>query len=169
VNAGDAIQKGIELSAELNIPFPSGDFFDRMWIRAGWAYSHYRYGSFVKDTFDFSGKKLPSVPEHAITSIMNLQMNNGAFVNVTYYHASRIYLNDANTASAEPYTLIGGKIGWVKGFKKIAIKLYVGADNLLDEVYSLGNDINDARGRYYNTAAGRNYFAGMQLTLPARR
>ena len=96
--------------------------------------------------------------------MVDLQLRNGLFSNITYYFASRIYLNDANTASAEPYHLLGWKIGWQRTFKKFALKIYAGADNLLDEVYSLGNDINDARGRYYNTAAARNYYAGVQFS-----
>jgi iron complex outermembrane receptor protein len=37
----------------------------------------------------------------------------------------------------------------------------VGADNLLDEVYSLGNDINAAANRFYNAAPRRNYYVGL--------
>ncbi|HEX6182066.1 MAG TPA: TonB-dependent receptor [Chitinophagaceae bacterium] len=168
VNAGDTKQKGIELSAEY-----SKQYSDRLVryfsLHANWAYNHYRYGSFTKDTVDFSGKQLPSVPQQTIGAMLNVQLGNGAFLDLTYYYASKIFLNDANTAFAEPYHLLGGKIGWQKTLNKFAFKLYAGADNLMDEVYSLGNDINDARGRYYNTAAGRNYFIGIQLSTPGRR
>ena len=44
-----------------------------------------------------------------------------------------------------------------------------GADNLLNVTYSLGNDINAAGNRYYNAAAGRNYYLGLRFSLPSPR
>jgi iron complex outermembrane receptor protein len=44
-------------------------------------------------------------------------------------------------------------------------QLYAGVDNLLNQTYSLGNDINGFGGRYFNVAAGRNYFAGVKYKL----
>jgi iron complex outermembrane receptor protein len=60
-------------------------------------------------------------------------------------------------------------LGWERTIrKKFKLNFYAGADNLLDEVYSLGNDINDPRGRYYNTAAPRNYYAGISFQVLAK-
>jgi iron complex outermembrane receptor protein len=44
-----------------------------------------------------------------------------------------------------------------------------GVDNLLDEQYSLGNDVNGFGGRYFNAAAGRNYYVSLQLQLLTRK
>jgi iron complex outermembrane receptor protein len=41
--------------------------------------------------------------------------------------------------------------------------VFVGANNLLNEIYSLGNDINAAGGRYFNAAPALNYYAGLSL------
>jgi iron complex outermembrane receptor protein len=38
-----------------------------------------------------------------------------------------------------------------------------GVDNLLDQKYSLGNDINGFGGRYYNAAPGRNYYVALLI------
>jgi iron complex outermembrane receptor protein len=43
------------------------------------------------------------------------------------------------------------------------IEIFAGGENLGNTRYSLGNDINAAAGRYYNTAPGRNYYAGVSL------
>jgi iron complex outermembrane receptor protein len=60
--------------------------------------------------------------------------------------------------------LLGAKIGVQKWFRnRWKVKLMVGADNLLDQDYSLGNDLNGFGGRYYNAAAGRNYYASVVL------
>ena len=82
------------------------------------------------------------------------------------YIASIIYLNDANDASADPYQLVGLRLGYLLSHRsKMKINLYLGADNLLDQTYSLGNDINAAAGRYYNAAAKRNYYFGIGLSF----
>jgi iron complex outermembrane recepter protein len=41
--------------------------------------------------------------------------------------------------------------------------LYAGADNLLDEKYSLGNDINAAGNRFFNAAPTINYYLGVKV------
>jgi iron complex outermembrane receptor protein len=41
--------------------------------------------------------------------------------------------------------------------------LFLGVDNLLDQDYSLGNDLNAPGGRYYNAAPGRNYYLGFNV------
>ena len=43
------------------------------------------------------------------------------------------------------------------------MKLQAGADNLLNQEYSLGNDLNGFGGRYYNAAPTRNFFASVIL------
>ena len=61
-------------------------------------------------------------------------------------------------------------ICWVRGLdikrilkRKSAFEIFAGADNLFDTKYSLGNDINAFGGRYYNAAAGRNYYVGISF------
>jgi iron complex outermembrane receptor protein len=45
------------------------------------------------------------------------------------------------------------------------LEFFGGVDNLLDRKYSLGNDLNAAAGRYYNTATGRNFYLGIKAAL----
>lgn len=164
INAGDTRQKGIEFTADYFRRFGESSFLAEVMMEAAYTFSHFRYGSFTKDTLDFSGKTIPSVPAHTFSLLLDARAKNGLYINASFYAASKIFLNDANTAAAEPYKLIGLRLGWAWGIKKnLVLNFYTGVDNLLDEVYSLGNDINDARGRYYNTAPRRNYFAGIAL------
>lgn len=162
VNAGDVQQKGIELHADYTYSASSSGILDYLILRADYTYNHFRYGSFIKGTDDYSGKTVPSVPSNTLSGLLDINFKNGLYVNTTYYAASRIFLNDANTATASPYHLLSSRIGWKKTLKKkYKINLYAGADNLLNEKYSLGNDINAAANRFYNAAPERNYYAGM--------
>ena len=162
-NAGDIKEKGLELHADYTYS-PVGKFIDNFTIQADYTYNHFRYGSFVKGTSDFSGKEVPSVPGNTFSAMGDITLKNGIYLNSTFYAASKIFLNDANTFSAKAYQVLGARIGWKKTFtKKYRINFYAGADNLMDEVYSLGNDINAAANRFYNAAPRRNYYAGLAL------
>ena len=129
-----------------------------------YTFNHFRYGSFIKGQDDYSGKTVPSVPNQSLSVLADLLFKKGVYINTTYYVASKIFLNDANTAAAKPYHLLGARLGWKTTLnKKYKISIYTGADNLLDEKYSLGNDINAAANRFYNAAPRRNYYAGISL------
>jgi iron complex outermembrane receptor protein len=126
--------------------------------------NNFHYGSFVKGADDFSGKKLPSVPSSVLSLLGDIYLKNGIYFRTSYYGSSSIFLNDANTAKAEPYHLLGMQLGWKKNIKsRYEMNFYVGADNLLDEKYSLGNDINAAANRFYNAAPERNYYVGFSF------
>jgi iron complex outermembrane receptor protein len=164
VNAGDVKQKGIELNADYTYTPFNNKTIDYLLIQAAYSYNHFRYGSFVKGVDDFSGKTVPSVPGNTFSLLTDLQLKNGFYSNATYYAASKIFLNDANTFTANAYHLLGWRLGWKKILqKKYKLNIYAGADNLLDEKYSLGNDINAAANRFYNAAPRRNYYAGVAL------
>ena len=163
VNAGNVKEKGLEITADYYGSTQKG-IIDDYRINAAYTYNHFRYGSFVKGVDDFSGKTVPSVPSNTLSVLGDIQLKTGFYSNITYYAASKIFLNDANTASAEAYHLLGCRLGYKKTLhKKYKFSFYTGVDNLLDENYSLGNDINAAANRFYNAAPGRNYYVGLSF------
>ena len=163
INAGNSRQKGLELTADYFTSFRS-KWLQYGTINAAFTLNHFRYGEFVRGSEDFSGKILPSVPARSFSLLADVQFKNGCYSNATWFAASAIMLNDANTSKAAAYQLLGWRIGWQKSIrKKYKWNFFAGADNLLNEKYSLGNDINAAAGRYYNAAAPRNYYAGISF------
>lgn len=163
VNSGDIKQKGIEFHADYR-QFLNGNFFRSISARTDITLNHFRYGSFIKGSDDFSGNQLPSVPSSVIALLAEAGFNYGIYLNASYYTASSIYMNDANTAKADPYHLLGCQLGWKKKDRgAFRLSIYAGIDNLLDESYSLGNDINAAGNRFYNPAPRRNYYAGAAI------
>jgi iron complex outermembrane receptor protein len=163
INAGDSKQKGIEFHGDYSKNY-FGPVVRKFNLRTDFTYNHFRYGNFVKGNDNFSGKTLPSVPATMLSLLANVYAYNGLYLYASYYNVSSIFLNDANTAKADPYHLLGCQLGWLKKEKgPYRIKVYAGADNLLNEKYSLGNDINAAGGRYYNAAPKRNYYIGISV------
>src|SRR5690606_9875810 len=97
-----------------------------------------------------------------ISILTDLVMKNGIYLTLNFYSASAIYLNDANTAKAEPYKILGGRLGWRKDWNdKYRLNLDIGGENLFDELYSLGKDSNGAGNKLYNAAAGYSHYAGV--------
>ncbi len=163
VNAGNTKQKGIEISADYTTFFKS-NLLDYLTVKTAFTLNDFKYGDFTKGKTEFSGKKLPSVPANTISAIVDLQFKKNIYLNTTYYYAAKIYLDDANSVAADVYHLLGCRVGWKPAIKSnVRINLYTGVDNLLNELYSLGNDVNAAAGRYYNAAPARNYYVGISL------
>ncbi|HEX6845841.1 MAG TPA: TonB-dependent receptor [Chitinophagaceae bacterium] len=164
-NAGSTKQKGIESQASYLI-LPRGSFISnsKIWISHTW--NDFTYNEFKQLTNDYSGKKLPSVAKNTVAAGADFSSKQGFYLNVTYYYSDPIPLNDANSEFASAYNLLGTRLGWRKDLKKKnKLELFAGIENAFDVTYSLGNDINAAGGRYYNAAAGRNFYGGLSVGL----
>lgn len=163
INSGKTNQHGIETS--INYPlFASEEFIARsnFWISHTWHNFHYK--NFVQLNNDFSGNRMPAEAPHTVSAGFDFLAKCGVLGTATYFFSDKIALNDANSAYANAYHLVGLKIGYQKTIKqKIQIRLSAGADNLLNQKYSLGNDVNGFGGRYYNAAAGRNYYTSLTV------
>ncbi len=163
-NAGSATQQGIEASAEYYLVRNTNQFITLLKSAVSLTLNDFHYKSFKRGADDFSGKVLPGVARNTGVITADLYTRPGLYLNATYFHSSAIFLNDANSAEASPYDLLGGRVGYLCTRPgKTGVEVFAGADNLLDETYSLGNDINAANGRYYNVAARRNFYAGIKL------
>ncbi len=162
-NAGNTAQKGIE--SGITIPLLlNNSFIDRSSIWINYTYHDFEYKSFTKDTNNFSGKSLPGIAPHTLSTGYTITANNGLTATVSYLYSDEVPLNDANTVFAKSYHLLGVRIGFEKKFKKkLAAKLMLGGDNLLNETYSLGNDVNAFGGRYFNAAPQQNWHASLSL------
>jgi iron complex outermembrane receptor protein len=105
---------------------------------------------------------MPGDAKHAFSTGIDAITKGGFNTTLTYYYSGKIPLNDANTAYANAYNIVGAKIGYKKQVgDKWQFRLNAGIDNLLNEKYSLGNDLNAAGGRYYNAAPVRNYYVSV--------
>jgi iron complex outermembrane receptor protein len=115
---------------------------------------------------DYSGKELPGIPKYNFIIAADARFKPGLYTNITFQAVDKIPMNDANSEYADSYALLSARLGWQFHLRdKHVMDLFIAADNLLDETYSLGNDINAAGGRYYNAAAGRNFSAGIRMNF----
>ena len=161
LNAGKSKQQGVEANLSYQL-IPKGKPLS-VAIQGAYAYHHFKYDDFVQLGQDFSGKQMPGVAPHNYTLMADVVSHNGLFAFLSYNHSSKIALNDANTQYADGFQLISMKLGYQKQIKNMPFQVSAGADNLLDQTYSLGNDINGFGGRFYNLAPGRSFYLGLKL------
>jgi iron complex outermembrane receptor protein len=163
VNAGKTKQRGLESTVRWSVPVGKRIFRD-LTIWSTQTFNHYRFDEYINDDQDYSGNKVTGVPPTIITAGLDITLASGLYSNITATYTDHIPLHDANEEFAPEYTLLGVRLGYRgKITSKIPIDIFGGMDNALDEMYSLGNDLNAVGGRFYNAAPGRNYFVGIKV------
>jgi iron complex outermembrane recepter protein len=161
-NAGSAKQSGLETYLSYTFINDELQFVNHLLFYASHTWNNFHYKNFKQVDNDYSGNMLPGVTPQTVAAGLDLNTKAGIYANTTFFYSGRIALNDANKDYASAYNLLGLKLGYKNKFsKEIHFEIFAGGENLLDEKYSLGNDINAFGGRYFNAAPGRNYFAGI--------
>jgi iron complex outermembrane receptor protein len=127
------------------------------------AYQPYRFNDYLIGSSNYSGNKLTGVPRVINVSGVDIKTKHNYYFNLTLNCTSPIPLDDASTVYAKRYHLLQIKVGRTFIFSKYSLNVFAGGDNMLNEVYSLGNDINALGGRYFNPAPKRNVYGGMRF------
>ena len=144
-NAGSTTQQGMELSSSWTIS-------PQIQLEQAYTWQNFRFanGNFLSGTTPFQ-QSTSLIWKHpiGIRLIQNFQF-------IDYQ-----FLNDANTEQMSSYRLWNTKVSY--SLKKWT--LWASIDNLGDEQYSSGPDLNATGGRYYNPSPGRNFHIGLQLNL----
>lgn len=174
-NAGSTSNKGIEVMAAYKLmDFTNEDSYDesfkKPFVRTlnahlAYTYNHFRFKEYFKRDNDFSGNVYTGVAPHILNLSLDLLTNVGVFGSVNYNFTDEIPLNDANTVFSNSYQQINVKVEYRKDFEGFGLVFFGGINNLLDEEYSLGNDLNPFGGRYFQPAANRNFYGGVRLFL----
>jgi iron complex outermembrane receptor protein len=165
INAGGTKQWGLETSISAILIKPNTtSTITSLSINSSYTLSRFKFNDYLDRNLDLSGKDLTGVPKNVIVTSMDLQLPKGFYIFLQHNYTSKIPLTDANTVYAKGYHLIQSKIGWKElHIANIPIEIFAGADNLLNQKYSLGNDLNAAGEKYYNAAATRNFYGGLNI------
>jgi iron complex outermembrane receptor protein len=164
VNAGSTSQLGAEVMVSY-LKELKGSPLSSIKIWTSYTRNNFQFNTYVKNQQNYSYRNLTGTAPVVLVSGFDLKSKVGFYLNSTVNYVDAIPLNDANTDFAASYYLIGNRLGWASTVKKIPIDIWLGIDNATDGTYSLGNDLNATGGRYYNAAAGRNYYAGVTIRI----
>lgn len=168
VNAGKTTHNGLELLINYR-SLISDNFAIKPYLSS--AINFFKFEEFINGDEDFSGNKLPGVPEYTLNSGVDLQIGKALLINANYRNIGRIFLDDANSDRTETYQLFNFKASYDFNFsEKIGLKLYGGINNLFNEKYA-ASILTNAVGfggraaRYYYAGNDRNYYGGLQLNF----
>lgn len=167
LNAGGTSQTGFETQASFWIIEPgTKGILSGLQLQNSYTLSRYFFRDYIIGSKDYSGNRLTGAPRSVLVTGLDLRFPKNFYLFAQHNYTSRIPLNDANSLYSKDFNLIHFKAGW-RSFKpgKPVIDVYAGIDNLLNENYSLGNDLNAFGGRYFNAAPLRNFFGGMKVTF----
>lgn len=165
VNAGNTVEKGIEIFLQYQKRFASSSFIQSCTINNSYSYQPYYFSNYVQGSNNYSGNSVTGVPKHIWVMGLALAFKHQFSFNINLNNTSSIALNDANDEFSNSYHLLQARLEKAFSLKKLKGSFYVIGDNLLNEQYSLGNDINAAARRYYNPSATINGSIGCKIEL----
>lgn len=166
VNAGGTSQSGAELQGTVPLVKPrKTGFFRSIEVQTGVTAQHFLFRNYSDGIADYSGNRLTGTPEFIQVTGLHIRLPKRFALYVQYNYTARIPLNDANSVYANEYHLLQARATCFLKLGSLQAELVAGADNLLNQRYSLGNDLNAFGGRYYNPAPPLNYYAGIHLIL----
>ena len=161
VNAGSTIQQGLEAMLKTKLIPGKTKGIKNVYLTSSFSYQPYRFENYRQGNNVFDGNPLTGVPRYTWVTGVHLETVGGWYINTSINATAAVSLNDANDARAKPYQLLQGRTG----YRKNRFEVFLSMDNGLNQVYSLGNDINAVGRRYYNAAAPRNFTFGMNFGL----
>ncbi len=165
INAGGTDQKGLEVYADYSIFISHKGFLRSLKVWGSLTQNDFRFSDYSVNDKSYSGNALTGVAKNITSFGFDLITAPGLYLNAGFTYTSALPLNDDNSFYASPYRLLSGKMGWTKKINALSLSIFAGIDNALDQLYSLGNDLNAFGNRFYNPAAGRNYTAGISVAL----
>lgn len=179
-NAGRVKNDGLELGL-------SGRATDWLLLFGNYTWSDFRFGKYrvvnqqagTVDTLD--GNRLPGVPKGFVRLGLRGGPVRGVSLDVDHTMATSMFGDDLNTLyvaglgsakSGEIKGLGNGvtnlRLSWEGRAAGAWVRPFIGINNLWDREYVGSFTLNGAFGRVFETAPGRNYYAGGEIGWAAR-
>ncbi|WP_338868650.1 TonB-dependent receptor [Spirosoma sp. SC4-14] len=168
VNAGRTDQRGLEAQLTYDFITPSSptSLFSLLRLWHSLTLTNYRFKDYQQGTTDLSNNRVPGVAPTTLVTGIDAETRLGLYAHVTFQYLNEFPLTDANTVMSDPTRLLQATIGYRRTLgQHWALDLYASGDNLLNQTYSLGYDLNAVGNRFYNAAPARNGMGGVRLSV----
>ena len=128
-----------------------------------YSYSDFRFKSFTSGGSVYDGNAIPGVAKHHWQSALKFSDRLG-FAVIEGEGATKVLLDDANTATGPGYAVANFRIGSAAVRGLPFVSLTAGVQNVFDKHYAASVAVNAAGGKYFEPAATRNFFAGVSIS-----
>ena len=162
-NAGETARDGIECWLRYR-------FGPALSVTGSYTYSDFRYVEYQLGEDDFAGNQLPAIPPNLANIQLAYETEEGFNFRIQHRYTAAFFATDANSEMAmEPaYHLLDLSLAYHLNWKESRLTPFFGINNLLDTRYSDNVRINAFGGRYYEPAAGINFYGGLRWKLMGR-
>ena len=133
INAGQANYKGMEFSST---------YFGRISNQLNFklytslALYDFRFDTFIDGEDDFSGNRIPAVPEYDLNLGGDLTWNNTLNLGFDWQFVDEMPLNDANTLYSEIYYVLNVRSSYNTMILKTNTSFVLGVNNILDDNFA---------------------------------
>ncbi|GAA5120843.1 TonB-dependent receptor [Luteolibacter yonseiensis] len=164
-NADETIHQGLEIFGEADLLGTDlGELPDhRLYLRGAWTYGRFKFD----DDNTYGDNTIAGLPPHLIRGELVWENKAGYYAGPTVeWVPVKAYVDHANTLSADPYALLGFKIG---RRQEKGLSWFIEAKNLTDEEYAATTSVVADAGlnptttsRSFLPGDGRSVFAGLE-------
>ncbi len=168
-NASRTRRRGVEASADWR-------FADAWRLQAAWTVldARYREGFFtcnaapctVPTVAVAAGNRIPGVAANVSYAELVYAPERGWRFGLEGRHASKVYVDDANSDAASHYAVANLRAGYLLRGGRWTIEGFARIDNVTDRRYAGSVIVNEGNGRYFEPAQGRNRLVGATASLP---
>ena len=161
MNAGASLHRGIELAIQQWLwGKPDKEKISRFSAIMNLSYSANRFNflDFVADDYNFSGNKLPGMPEHYFSGNIDFKTKAGIYAQIELISTGKIAINDFNSRFTSSWNVLNSTAGYTVKLKKgWIIDAVCRINNITDKLYSSMIVVN-APG---SSGQARYYYPGM--------
>lgn len=159
-NAGKTKRQGLELSADVNLPYNFGLYGAYTYLDAKFTSDYLSSGNTVK-----TGNKIPGTYRSQVYGEVTWKAPTVGFSTaLEARYNSKVFVDDLNSDSAPSYTVFNVRAVLQQEVQKWRFSEYVRVENLFDKDYIGSVRINDSNSRFFEAAPGRNYLMGVNAT-----
>lgn len=156
-NAGDTVRKGFEATA--------GWLVSESWrIETALTLADYTFNEYSSGGDNYDGNRLPGLPEKLWSTRLQWLGLGGTFATLETRYIGDMVADDANDVEVDDYWLVnlrGGDTFYVG--RNLLLNGFAGVRNLTDRDHFANVRINASNDRYFEPAAGRTCYAGLEL------
>jgi len=158
-NAGDTTRKGFEAAV--------GWLFTPSWrVDSTLTLASYEFDTYRANGNSYDGNRLPGLPEQTWSNRLQWHGLGGTFAVLETHYVGSMVANDANDRKVDDYWLLNVRGGHtVYASQNLLLKGFAGIRNLTDRNQFANVRINANNDRYFEPAAGRTWYAGVEFVF----
>ena len=155
-NAGKSTRKGLETSVTVGL-------LPDLSTTLTYSYSDFNYDRYTTTSGTFDGNTLPGIPRHQFYAEIAYKHPSGFYLYWDVQTVSKLFANDANTATNPAYVVSNFRAGYEGVFGKWKLAPFLGFNNLFNKSYNGNVRLNAFGSRYYEPAPGFNTYGGVSV------